>query len=307
MADEIINEKYFLGFYGWHKNTRKYISNEEANKILEMYGFLSMINSIEENYDIVVNNFFDLYNSLAEISVKNNISFSFKPIDMFCDERLVIRKINNLLSSCRLFLDQNLALLSNYNSELENDYKKETNKLYDEFFSYRLCEQLRNSMQHRCLPVELRYSKHFSENKSEKAVEYLFVDLNIHNLLAFDAKKLKASIREELKNKNTDKLDLWFCIEEYITNFGKLILFIRKCTNETFHKYRYSYLNLIVENQQIKVDEKYEIQKMIHFNKEYQDGTLGSLILSDSLIKNIELLQEKNHAMKDFSKHEIKI
>ena len=46
---------------------------------------------------------------------------------------------------------------------------------------------------------------------------------------------------------------------------------------------------------------------MIYFNKEYQDGTLGTLILSDSLIKNIELLQEKNDAIKDFSKHEIKI
>ena len=46
---------------------------------------------------------------------------------------------------------------------------------------------------------------------------------------------------------------------------------------------------------------------MIYINVEYQDGNLGNLILSDSLIKNIELLQEKNDARKDFSGHGIKV
>lgn len=72
MVDNSDKEKYFLGFYGWDKSTRKYISTEEAESILKMYNFLSMINLIETNYDILINNFFDLYNSLSEISIRNN-------------------------------------------------------------------------------------------------------------------------------------------------------------------------------------------------------------------------------------------
>ena len=53
MVDNSDKEKYFLGFYGWDKNTRKYILTEEAERILKMYDFLSMINLIETNYDIL--------------------------------------------------------------------------------------------------------------------------------------------------------------------------------------------------------------------------------------------------------------
>ena len=308
MVDNSDKEKYFLGFYGWFKSTRKYISTEEAESILKMYNFLSMINLIETNYDILINNFFDLYNSLSEISIRNNISFSFKPTDNYYDERTVIRRINNLLSSCRLFMDQNLVFLTEYDNTVLESYKEETHKHYDSSFSYRLCEQLRNSMQHRCLPIELQYGKDFASKENEKAYEYSILELNVYHLLSLDEKKIKASFRDELKKLDSDKIDLWFHLEKYITEIGNLMFFLRKATVSELQQYKANYLQLIIDNQQLHaVDRKNEIQKMIYINVEYQDGNLGNLILSDSLIKNIELLQEKNDARKDFSGHGIKV
>lgn len=307
MADNNDNAKYFLGFYGWDKSTRKYISTDEAEKILKMYDFLSMINLIETNYDILINNFFDLYSSLSEISIRNNISFSFKPTDNYYDERTVIRRINNLLSSCRLFMDQNLVFLTEYDKQVLESYKAETHRLYDSSFSYRLCEQLRNSMQHRCLPIELQYGKDFASEENEKAYEYSILELNVYHLLSLDEKKIKASFRDELKTLDSDKIDLWFHLENYITEIGKLITFLRNNMASKLAQDRFDYLKLLAENLQLHTDEKYEIQKMIYINVEYQNGNLGSLILSDSLIKNIELLQEKNDAKKDFSGHGIKV
>ena len=307
MVDNNDKEKYFLGFYGWDKSTRKYISTEEAERILKMYDFLSMINLIETNYDILINNFFDLYSSLSEISIRNNISFSFKPTENYYDERTVIRRINNLLSSCRLFMDQNLVFLTEYDKQVLENYKAETHRLYDSSFSYRLCEQLRNSMQHRCLPIELQYGKDFASEENEKAYEYSILELNVYHLLSLDEKKIKASFRAELKKLDSDKIDLWFHLEEYITEIGKLMTFLRNNMVSKLTQYRADYLKLISENQQLHTDEKYEIQKMIYINVEYQGDNLGSLILSDSLIKNIELLQEKNDARKDYSRHGIKV
>lgn len=300
-------KKYFLGFHGWDKRTRKYISSVEADKILRMNEFLSMINLIETNYDILINNFFDLYSSLSEISIRNNISFLFKPTDSYYDERTVIRRINNLLSSCRLFLDQNLAFLSKYDNQVLESYKAETHRFYDSSFSYRLCEQLRNSMQHRCLPIELQYGKDFAYEENEKAYEYSILELNVHNLLSLDQKKIKTSFRDELKRLNSDKIDLWFHLEKYITELGKLMTFLRKNMESKLSQYRDDYLKLLSENQQLHTDEKFESEKMICFNIEYQNGGLENLILSDSLIENIELLQEKNDARKDFFRHGIKV
>lgn len=307
MLDETSNEKYFLGFYGWHESTRKYISSDEADKIFETYGFLSMINSIEENYDILVNNFFDLYSSLAEISIRNNISFCFRPTDNYFDKRIIIRRINNFLSSCRLFLDQNLVLLAEYDNQVLESYRTETHQIYDSSFSYRLCEQLRNSMQHKCLPIELQYGKDFASEATEKAYEYSKLELNVYHLLSFDEKKIKSSFRDELKKLYSDKIDLWFHLEKYITEIGKLMTFLRSNIASKLAQCRVDYLKLLSENQQYHTDEKYEIQKIIYINIEYQNGNFGSLILSDSLIKNIELLQQKNDAKKDFSGHGIKV
>lgn len=300
-------KKYFLGFHGWDKRTRKYILIEEGERIFNMYDFLSMINLIETNYDILINNFFDLYSSLSEISIRNNISFSFKPTDNYYDERTVIRRINNLLSSCRLFMDQNLVFLTKYDKQVLESYKAETHRLYDSSFSYRLCEQLRNSMQHRCLPIELQYGKDFAYEENEKAYEYSILELNVHNLLSLDQKKIKTSFRDELKRLNSDKIDLWFHLEKYITELGKLMTFLRKNMESKLSQYRDDYLKLLSENQQLHTDEKFESEKMICFNIEYQNGGLENLILSDSLIENIELLQEKNDARKDFFRHGIKV
>ena len=61
------------------------------------------------------------------------------------------RRIFNFISQVRLYFDQTKGMLKNIygkNSEEFNQFKLHTNKCYDESFSYRLMEAIRNYTQH---------------------------------------------------------------------------------------------------------------------------------------------------------------
>ena len=69
----------------------------------------------------------------------------------------IIRRLINLLSTGRLYLDQSIHNLNNISSIKSiniEEIKTEKNKQYDQYLGYRVMEALRNYVQHRGYPIQ---------------------------------------------------------------------------------------------------------------------------------------------------------
>lgn len=291
--------KYFFGFPHWPEKTREYITEEEFKSSIENYLFLLNVCNIENHYDILINNYSEFEKCISGILINNFLAFGFDILEFSKNEREVIRLINNLLSSCRLFLDNNLKILSDINEEAYIKYVQKTNDLYDNNVEYRLLEYLRNELQHSIAPISIEFSKKFAKTKNDKAKESINIILDVDYLLTTNSHYIK-KVKKDLKDFKKDKIVINDFIRKYIYLIGILLNEIRSIIRDKYKNSYSKYSELLVNKVQLKIPPEKELQKIVYLNKEDED-ILIKYTLSDSLLKNIDLLQKRNSVKKDYS------
>lgn len=117
----------------------------------------AVLNSLkfEEEWDIVVGNVFAMEREVLEVALYDMI-YSDLDWHEFNELRVKLaRLVQNLLSSCRSYIDHSPQSLNRLDSSrsLSGFFKKETSVAYDSSFSYRFMEALRNYAQHNGHPV----------------------------------------------------------------------------------------------------------------------------------------------------------
>ena len=124
-----------------------------------------------------------------------------KPINGVILKRDINRTLSNFLHAVRAFLDQSKRhLVDRYgkDSPQVKDFEATVHKEYDDSFSYRLLDQLRNYTQHVGEAIEnVSINSEAVNPETREVKDYLRVELNRDRLLAWP--KLKAAVREELK------------------------------------------------------------------------------------------------------------
>ena len=109
---------------------------------------------IEEKFDLLLSNYIEIENELLRLSNENMLYYPGGWSELHDQRRIVSRRMNNLLSSCRLYKDQLLHLSSLLKgAEFKKNVKLWTNEAYDKSQSYRIMESLRNFVQHRGEPI----------------------------------------------------------------------------------------------------------------------------------------------------------
>jgi hypothetical protein len=184
----------------------------------------------EEKLDMVLQNYVEYEHELLQITLRNAL---FSPGD-WSDFRGIIHQIDrrlvNLLSTSRLYIDQlrhdALSLIEANDSDTDS-VRAITSPEYNARLGYRVMEALRNHVQHRGLPL---HSISFGggwidtqkgRRREEKTTLYLNVDI-----LAND-KKFKREVLEELKGAD-HKLPLKPLVREYITGLIRVQQVIRE-------------------------------------------------------------------------------
>jgi hypothetical protein len=82
----------------------------------------------------------------------SNISWS----DLQTDKHAINRRLVNLLTTCRLYIDQaphNMNLIYGKGSTQSSDTKRQMSVEFDGHVEYQIMEQLRNHVQHRDIPI----------------------------------------------------------------------------------------------------------------------------------------------------------
>jgi len=212
---------YFLSELLRDKN-RIEISQEQCDTILEAKQNAVRALSIEERFDILVANYAEYEEAVLQISLRRNLFMGLQDPDLHQDRRTFNRRIINLLSSCRTYLDQSGRDLSYMlNADSSGVFSDLTGREYEEHLSYRLMEALRNYVQHKGFAAN-SCSVHFErvDVGTEGQVACSVTPQLVKQDLAGDT-AINARIRQDLQGLS-DRIDLNPHIRKYVESLSSI-------------------------------------------------------------------------------------
>ncbi len=150
--------KFLVMARGGKEVQRREINKEEFDLILKARAGLLEVLYIEEKFDLLMENYCELEEEILSSSLRY-VAFASDIHVMLQQSRLAItRRLVNLLTTCRLYLDQSTHHLRGAfgkSSPYEKHHKAEMSSQYDKHLSYRILEELRNYAQHRGYPFHI--------------------------------------------------------------------------------------------------------------------------------------------------------
>lgn len=174
---------------------------------------------IEQKFDLVLENYADYERELLELSLHQVLRRDMDWRGFQDDIAAVSRRLANLLSAARLYLDQvNHDLRETFGptSDLPELVKTKASAEYDARLGYRVMETLRNSMQHRSMPIHgLSYPQDWvGRSLRFRAVPFL----NVERLK--DA-RLKPAVFAELVTRG-ETVELTPLVRQYVEGLGNI-------------------------------------------------------------------------------------
>jgi len=175
---------------------------------------------IEETFVYLIENYRDL-EADALANTLRNANFPSRPwSEMISDIHLFNRRIINLLTTCRLYLDHTphrITAAVPDDDTLRSAMKRCWSKRYEASFAYRLAEELRNYVQHRGLPLSgVRRGGRVVDPSFPQAGSEHTLEFNIDRDRLIEDPKFKARVADELRDID-GRVDIRPMIREYVT------------------------------------------------------------------------------------------
>lgn len=210
------------------------ISEQEYKNIKSCRDRLIEALYIEEKFDLIVENYLEYEMELLASSARHMVFRNQDYIWFQTERSLISRRIVNLLSACRMYLDQSVHHLKNIygnDSYKVEEICSETSTQYDTKLGYRTMEALRNYVQHRGLPIhKIVYPVKRVETKSDAKI--LFTVTPYIDLSALEEdKKFKIAVLQELKIIGKE-IDIKPLLRQYIGGISIIHEKIREIINE---------------------------------------------------------------------------
>jgi hypothetical protein len=202
------------------------ITKEQFIEIKKAVEALIEAVSIEEKFNILCKNYFEFERELLEIRLRNTM-FSDKDEEDFLEEIYDIeRRIVNLLTTSRLYLDQLRHTVSSvYGSAALATLNTEISAVYDSSFGYRVVEAIRNWVQHRGLVVS-SLQLQAAVIKADKTIRSTITpSLSLKRIK--EVGEFKTSILAELESLGNDTFDLKPIIREAMEGYARVHEFVR--------------------------------------------------------------------------------
>lgn len=202
----------------------------DAEEILRANSARIAALSIEENFDIILENYFELEKECMLFSLRSMINSDHTYSKGQKNRMAFARKLMNVLSACRSYFDNVPRSLSDIdfdNSGIGNDVDEFRKKKHAESISYQVMEGLRNYAQHRGQPIHgYTYGSSWEgeENRKERLRHGLEIYIDLDELSS-DA-KFKKSLLQSVKNK-ADKWEIRATTASYIECIWEVHEFLR--------------------------------------------------------------------------------
>jgi hypothetical protein len=191
---------------------------------------LGEIVDIEQKFEILYSNFIELEEEIAVCTLQETYRHAASVTELFDYTLAMTRRVGNLLSSGRLYVDQvkhHISALFPKDAATKAEVDGYFSHEYDRLLGYRVMEALRNYSQHRGLPVHgmTHAASWVDDDLPTKRVEHNAA-LNIFMKELKSDDSIKARVMAELAELG-ETVDLKPLIREYVEGLANAHLKIR--------------------------------------------------------------------------------
>lgn len=201
---------------------------EYASAVLALDTVLHVL-ELEEKWDVLIGNYEELEVELLRLTTEKAIHRHSTWHDGARNRRLLNRRVNNLLSSCRLYIDHlrhSFTLIFGEASPELSVIDAARHREYDSSFSYRLLEELRNYTQHRRLPIDVEMTTFKPTTYGEESQVACALTPMLETANVLEDIKVKARFRPELESQ-PDRIDLKVHCRGYVHSLFKIHVTVR--------------------------------------------------------------------------------
>lgn len=180
---------------------------------------------IEQKFDLLIDDYLEFETELLEIGARQMIRGGGSWTEFQDQRNHMNRRVVNLLSAARLYLDHTLHHLGNIdstNAGVKSSIESVISAQYDLSLGYRFMEALRNYVQHRGYPI---HGVTYGASRTDAGSIYVVTPYVEVPRLGEDG-KFKASVLGELKLMQ-EKIDIRPFVREYIEGLWKIHQAIR--------------------------------------------------------------------------------
>ncbi|NJL70921.1 MAG: hypothetical protein HC888_04545 [Candidatus Competibacteraceae bacterium] len=247
----------------------------------------------EEKFDIILENYKDFETERFAISLDVELFSHQTTPQVYARRRNLIRRIMNVLTSIRLYLDV-IASMEKGKPHYA-DLRKYVNALYDGNFSYRLMEGIRNHIQHRGSPFAAGQHSRRLDRESGAFFRigtsvYLEVDAVIND------RTTKASLKKELQDLDGKTLEINKLISSYIGCIARLHDYWRSVNLPSLQKSSDTYMEYFRRYHELSRSRPEHLFLKVTHSEESQNSD-SEFEISTVVIENLSFLRDKNQGL----------
>ncbi|MFM2448226.1 MAG: hypothetical protein RIS44_676 [Pseudomonadota bacterium] len=203
------------------------ITEEQFKELAEARIVLAAAFALEESYDLLIGNYVEVEEELLSAAARAAVRDINEYQDLFELRSTINRRVVNLLTTTRLYLDQapqRLADCAEYPDRARHEFKLRTSEHYDGFFSYRFLDALRNHVQHCGLAVHrMRHVRKWIGEGGERAMEISVQPFAERRYLAMDG-----GFKKKILDEMPAEVVLTLAMREYMQCIGNLHMLVRR-------------------------------------------------------------------------------
>lgn len=140
------------------------ISETHYRQVLEAKSKLLCVVSIEEKFDLLIQNYLEFECEALVMAQRHVVELRGSYSAGQFERQHLNRRLSNLLSATRLYIDQVNHSLASMNPDLLTPLESKRREQYGDKLGYRVMETVRNYTQHQELPVHNLYISSTAEN-----------------------------------------------------------------------------------------------------------------------------------------------
>lgn len=200
------------------------LTEAEYSAIVAAMRRVYLARGIEEKLDLLVENFREYEQELLSLGLKYSLVLPLDDERVAVERQLVNRRVVNLLSSARMYIDQVKHAIAQLCS---NGFSPDPAALfsveYDSHLEYRIAEALRNFALHQALPVHIMsWPSEWEEMESEKRrLRFGIVPSISIDELATEG-GFKASVLADLQESGKEQFSLTLVLRKYVESLASV-------------------------------------------------------------------------------------
>ncbi len=179
---------------------------------------------VEEKLDLLLENYLEYESELLQLGLQSCLFTSIDDHRVFREAQLINRRIVNLLTAARMYIDQVKHSLARYfDPDPAPDIAALFSAEYDQHLEYRIAEALRNHTQHRALPVHtvLAFREWEKKHTAEQRLRFTVIpSVSLEELV--DEGEFKASVLAELEQSGKKFFPLTPILRRYVESLASV-------------------------------------------------------------------------------------